>query len=293
MMPLVSIGVPTYNRPELLDRTLTELREQTYKNIEIIVSDNCSPDNKVREVIWKHRDADSRIRAYFQDTNIGINANHRFVRDRARGEYFAFSSDDDHHELEFIEKLIEPMLADPSMQVVVCGTVRVDTDGRYFDSTSLHELNKSGWPIWYVLDAMRNERLSFMQVMVWKTGTSRKLDPTPDEYHGKDVVINAGMLMSQKAVYVDQYLFTKGLEHDLIREQVSRNPLVFVRMWYMLVKTLAVSPHIPTARKLWIPLIAGTNGVWVIRNYLAQILFLLPVDHPVRVGIRKVLRRGE
>ena len=40
--PLVSVGIPTYNRPEGLRRTLECITKQTYKNLEIIVSNNCS-----------------------------------------------------------------------------------------------------------------------------------------------------------------------------------------------------------------------------------------------------------
>ncbi|MEL6166686.1 MAG: glycosyltransferase, partial [Cyanobacteria bacterium J06628_3] len=42
--PLVSIIIPTYNRPEYLNLALASAVQQTYQNIEIIVSDNCSPE---------------------------------------------------------------------------------------------------------------------------------------------------------------------------------------------------------------------------------------------------------
>jgi len=38
--PLVTVGVPTYNRPKGLKRALNSLVNQTYQNLEIIVSDN-------------------------------------------------------------------------------------------------------------------------------------------------------------------------------------------------------------------------------------------------------------
>ena len=48
---LVSIGLPTYNRPENLEKALKCITNQTYKNIEIIVSDNASPNYKVQEIV--------------------------------------------------------------------------------------------------------------------------------------------------------------------------------------------------------------------------------------------------
>ena len=49
--PLVTVGIPTYNRPEGLERTLACITQQTYPNLEIIISDNCSPGPEVGEVI--------------------------------------------------------------------------------------------------------------------------------------------------------------------------------------------------------------------------------------------------
>jgi glycosyltransferase involved in cell wall biosynthesis len=51
MYPLVSIGVPTYNRPLGIKRVLDCLTNQTYTNLEIVISDNCSTDPEVEKVI--------------------------------------------------------------------------------------------------------------------------------------------------------------------------------------------------------------------------------------------------
>jgi len=66
--PLVSIVTPTYNRPEYLKLALISAVQQTYKNIEIIVSDNCSPQNP--ESIIKSFE-DSRIRFVRNQSNLG------------------------------------------------------------------------------------------------------------------------------------------------------------------------------------------------------------------------------
>ena len=52
--PLVSVGVPTYNRPKQLDATLRYLITQDYNNIEIIVSDNHSDKPDVVEILNKY-----------------------------------------------------------------------------------------------------------------------------------------------------------------------------------------------------------------------------------------------
>ena len=53
--PLVTVGIPTYNRPAGLERTLECIRQQSYTNLEIIVSDNCSTDVNVLPILKNTR----------------------------------------------------------------------------------------------------------------------------------------------------------------------------------------------------------------------------------------------
>jgi glycosyltransferase involved in cell wall biosynthesis len=64
--PFVSVGIPTYNRPEGLRRTLECITQQTYGNLEIIVSDNGSPGRETEVVVREFRDKDSRIQYFRQ-----------------------------------------------------------------------------------------------------------------------------------------------------------------------------------------------------------------------------------
>lgn len=103
--PLVSVGIPTYNRPAGLQRTLECITKQTYKNLEIIVSDNCSPNLKVKEIVQNFQKKDKRIQYYRQAKNIYVN-NFKFVLDKASGKYFMWAADDDSWKKEYIEKCI-------------------------------------------------------------------------------------------------------------------------------------------------------------------------------------------
>ena len=58
--PLVSIIIPTYNRAEFLPRAVQSALDQTYTNIEIIIVDDCSPDN-TKEVVKAYQKKDKRI----------------------------------------------------------------------------------------------------------------------------------------------------------------------------------------------------------------------------------------
>lgn len=119
--PLITIGIPTYNRPEGLANTLLKATSQTYKNLEIIVSDNASIDEaSYREVIesFSH---DKRIKYIRQKENLGSLGNFPFLTEVATGEYFLWMSDDDDVELNYIEELYLAMESETNFSIIFGG----------------------------------------------------------------------------------------------------------------------------------------------------------------------------
>jgi glycosyltransferase involved in cell wall biosynthesis len=105
--PLISIGIPTYNRPEGLKRTLEIVTSQSYRNIEIIVSDNASKNEKVRQVVSDFKNGDDRIIFFEQPQGIGIVNNFNFVREKASGDFFIWAADDDEWQgREFLSSML-------------------------------------------------------------------------------------------------------------------------------------------------------------------------------------------
>ena len=106
IQPLVSVGIPTYNRPDGLKRTLECMLAQTYTNLEIIVSDNASPNPEVEKIACEFASRDTRVSFYRQKENHGGAFNFKFVLEQARGQYFMWAADDDLWESFYIEKLV-------------------------------------------------------------------------------------------------------------------------------------------------------------------------------------------
>jgi glycosyltransferase involved in cell wall biosynthesis len=99
--PLVSVGIPTYNRADgYLKEAIQSVLNQTYPNLEIIVSDNCSSDDTGTVVKAFN---DSRIRYHRHDVNIGPNNNFNFCLDQAQGAYFLLLHDDDLIDPDFFQ----------------------------------------------------------------------------------------------------------------------------------------------------------------------------------------------
>jgi glycosyltransferase involved in cell wall biosynthesis len=115
--PLVTIGVPTFNRPAGLARTLACVCSQTYRNVEIIVSDNASTDPAVRATVDRFAEKDARISYHRHPENIGAWPNFSSLPPRARGDFFMWAADDDRWEPFFVERCVAELQADPALAV--------------------------------------------------------------------------------------------------------------------------------------------------------------------------------
>ena len=133
--PLVTVGIPTYNRVQGLERTLVCMLNQTYKNLEIIISDNCSPDPKVFDILKKYAAKDSRVTYYVQKQNITIIPNFQFLLTKARGKYFMWAADDDNWDLNFIEVCVNAM--ETNNNVILCMT-----DIKFIDRNGITQTSK-------------------------------------------------------------------------------------------------------------------------------------------------------
>lgn len=105
--PLVTIGLPTYNRPIGLQKCLESILNQTYKNLEIIISDNSSTDEHVQKIILEFAAKDSRIKHFRQPINIGLEENFNFVYARSSADYFTWMSDDDYFDSNYVAECVQ------------------------------------------------------------------------------------------------------------------------------------------------------------------------------------------
>jgi glycosyltransferase involved in cell wall biosynthesis len=128
LLPLVTIAIPTYNRAEsYLRQALTSALSQTYPNIEIIVSDNCSTDHT--EMVVKGF-PDSRIQYFKHKKNIGPYNNWDFCLQQAKGTYFLLLHDDDLIDHDFIETCMNANAHVGDSGIIRTGTRTIDSEGK-------------------------------------------------------------------------------------------------------------------------------------------------------------------
>lgn len=104
---LVTVAIPTRNRIPGLVKALSGVIAQTYKNLEIIVSDNNSPGD-VKAALSAF--TDTRIKYFKHGKDLSMTENWNFCLSRAAGFYFLLLSDDDHLAPEAIETLLKALL---------------------------------------------------------------------------------------------------------------------------------------------------------------------------------------
>lgn len=92
---LVSVIMPTFNCSQHLSESIDSILNQTYSNLELIITDDHSTDEKTLSILKHYSEKDGRVDVTFLDTNRGPG----FTRDesirRAKGRYIAFCDSDD------------------------------------------------------------------------------------------------------------------------------------------------------------------------------------------------------
>lgn len=108
----LSVCIPTYNRAELLRECLASVIPQVlnYAEVEVIVSDNASPDH-TQEVVEEFRGQYPKLRAYRNSENLGYTGNQVKCFEYASGDYLAILCDDDLYQPGLVDRLLA-VLAD-------------------------------------------------------------------------------------------------------------------------------------------------------------------------------------
>ena len=129
--PLVSVIIPNYCHARYLDQRIQSVLNQTYQNFEVIILDDCSPDDGAsRAVIEKYRDNPHVSHIVYNTENSGSTFrqwNKGFGL--AKGELIWIAESDDYCEKDLMEKLIQPFLYKKQCSISFCRTVLVDEQG--------------------------------------------------------------------------------------------------------------------------------------------------------------------
>lgn len=120
--PLISVIMPVYNSEKYMKKTITSILDQSLKNIELILVDDCSTDSSI-SIAKKFEKNDARVRVILQEKNSGPGAAKNKGISVAKGTYLTFCDADDWIESDMYKVLfdnIEYYRGD----VAICGIVQ-------------------------------------------------------------------------------------------------------------------------------------------------------------------------
>ncbi len=125
--PRVSLLIASYNRARFIRRAVESCLNQSFANLEVVVSDDHSRDGTADVLRQIH---DPRLRIHTQPSNTGCWENWATVIRLARGELSLCLGDDDHLPPDYLERLLATRQAHPGMDVVFAPTTSFTTEGQ-------------------------------------------------------------------------------------------------------------------------------------------------------------------
>lgn len=208
--PLVTIGIPAYNRAGHLREALDSLLAQSYPNLEILVSDDASTDETPR-VCQEYARKDRRIRFVRQSENLGIAGNHNFLLEEAKGEYFVWACDDDMRHPDFVRDLAKLLSDHPDAVGAMCGVQHI-VDGVPRVVQDPRPCSNDCSPYHYLLNYARignYQPISGMFVTAaLRTAGGYHADSRPF-FHASDYLTILKLALQGKVVYTSKVLFFK------------------------------------------------------------------------------------
>lgn len=129
MNELISIVLPVYNGEKFLEESIESILEQTYRNWELLVLDDCSND-KTPEIVKKYAEIDSRIYYYRNKHNLRLPRNLNKGFSLAKGRFLTWTSDDNKFRPEALEKMLAALQNNPGKDLVYASYQVIDEKGK-------------------------------------------------------------------------------------------------------------------------------------------------------------------
>lgn len=135
---LISVIIPVYKVEKYLPQCLESVIGQTYRNLEIILVDDASPDNSL-EICLHYQKQDKRIRVIKKERNAGVSSARNTGIEACTGQYIYFLDSDDFIETDMLMNMHRAM-AENNADLAICAMERVDVYGKGFQVLELPEI---------------------------------------------------------------------------------------------------------------------------------------------------------
>lgn len=104
----IDILLATYNGEKYIKEQIDSILNQTYENLKLIISDDCSSDN-TKSILQEYEKKDNRIELYIQEKNLGVVKNIEFLLNKVESPYYMLADQDDYWMPQKAEKTLEKL----------------------------------------------------------------------------------------------------------------------------------------------------------------------------------------
>jgi len=254
---LVSVIIPNYNHSRYLPLRIESVLNQTYRNIEVLLLDDCSPDNSL-EVIRHYASQDSRITivanqqnsgSTFKQWNKGIAL--------AKGRYIWLAESDDYADKRLLEVLVAQLETDEKIGLAYCDSWSTDAENNVIGDWSAFyaELDPELWTRSFVREGrqMLNTFMSFRNIIpnasavVLRKKVLEQVGPADETFRlNGDWVFWAKILAVSKVAFVAERLnYFRQHTNNVRSKTITDGTALFelTRMLYLLHNFTSLEPY--------------------------------------------------
>lgn len=230
---IVSVIIPAFNAQDTIVEAVNSVINGSYKNIEILMINDCSTDN-TEKIIRKLAREYSLIKFYTNELNLGISKSRNLLIKQAMGKYVAFLDSDDTWEFNKLENCIQTLRENPDLKAVSHAMRYLDKQGRKLGYLSAHPTTKEELKILIA----RGDVPSFFPSTVviereillkeggfredWKVGEDTELFARIAQYGFIALKEPLANYRLKAGSLTDKYWLEKRLSKDCVIENINR-----------------------------------------------------------------------
>ena len=204
-MATVDVLVPTYNRSAMLHQCLESIQAQTYRDIRVIIGDNCSDDD-TRMVAQDFCDRDSRFSYVRNATNLGMYGNMNALFTLVAAPYVHFMHDDDWLEPCFYERMIAGLEESPEAGLAWPGVILSEGGNEIASRLPDRFRHDQVLPAEIAFEELLRGDLVICPAVVLRTSVLREIGPF-SEYLSADWLMWLRIALHHDLKFIDAPLF--------------------------------------------------------------------------------------